>query len=120
MKISKRKFTIFGISFILAAVAFNIFLNSIYSLPVLMYHSIDYTNDRKDKMVVSPEAFERQMKFLHDGSYNVVPLEKAVEYIKTGKKPPHKTLAITMDDGYYNNYQHAYPVLKKYNIPAAI
>jgi len=85
-----------------------------------MYHSIDYTSDKTIRMVISPDIFAEQMKYLHDNKYNVVPLEKAVSYIKDRKRPPAKMLAITFDDGYENNYKYVYPVLKRYNIPATI
>lgn len=120
MRINKKALFIAVMSVTLAAAAFIIFLNSIYRLPILMYHSIDYTQDKKNKMVVSPEVFEAQMKFLRDRHYNVIPLEKAVGYISQKKRPPAKTLAITIDDGYEDNFKYAYPIFKKYNIPATI
>ena len=46
----------------------------------------------------------KQMKFLHDSKYNVVSLDDAVSYIAQRKQPPSKTVAITFDDGYENNY----------------
>lgn len=90
-----------------------------YVVPVLMYHSIDY-KDKITKLSISPESFERQMRFLHEHHYNVMPLEKIIPYIEKKEKVPPRTVAITFDDGYYNNYRYAYPVLKKYNLPATI
>lgn len=90
-----------------------------YVIPILMYHSIDH-NDKVTKLSVSPESFARQMEFLNKNHYNVLPLEKVISYINKKERPPRKTIAITFDDGFYNNYQYAYPVLKKYNIPATL
>ena len=120
MKNKKRILAVIGTFLILGIVALNLFLSSIYRLPILTYHSIDYTADAKDRLTVSPENFARQMKYLRDFSYNVIPLEKAVWYIANKKRPPRKTVAITMDDGYRNNYTNAYPAMKKYNIPVTI
>ena len=95
------------------------FLRTAYNVPVLMYHSID-NNDKTTKLSVSPESFARQMKFLHDRQYNVVGLDKVVSYMQNKEKVPPRTVAITFDDGLYNNYENAYPVLKKYGIPATM
>jgi peptidoglycan/xylan/chitin deacetylase (PgdA/CDA1 family) len=106
--------------FVAAAALAAVFIKSTaYVVPILMYHSID-NNDNVTKLSVSPKSFARQMEFLSKNNYNVVPLEKVVSYIKKKEKPPQKTIAITLDDGFYNNYQYAYPVLKKYNMPATI
>ncbi|MBI5144516.1 MAG: polysaccharide deacetylase family protein [Candidatus Omnitrophica bacterium] len=120
MRISKRFLIAAVIIVFAAAISFKIFLDSIYRLPVLMYHSIDYTSDRKDRMTVPPDVFAKQMKYLSDKRYNVIPLEKAVEYIEREERPPRNTVAITIDDGYANNYTYVYPVLKRYHIPATI
>jgi peptidoglycan/xylan/chitin deacetylase (PgdA/CDA1 family) len=95
----------------------SVFLKNAYVIPVIMYHSIDY-NDRFTKLSVSPESFERQMKFLRDRRYNVIGLDKVVEYMQKKQKIPPRTIAVTFDDGFYNNYEYAYPVLKRYHIPA--
>ena len=120
MNKKSRLFILCCIFLIVAIIALKLFLNSIYRLPILMYHSIDYTSDRKDRMTISPEVFAKQMRYLHDNKYNVISLEKAVSYIRDRKRPPAKTVAITFDDGYENNYKYVYPVLKRYNIPATI
>ncbi|PIQ89062.1 MAG: polysaccharide deacetylase [Candidatus Omnitrophica bacterium CG11_big_fil_rev_8_21_14_0_20_42_13] len=98
----------------------NIPAKQAYVLPILMYHKIDKEESLKTKLAVSPEAFEKQMAFLKRCKYNTVSLKEAVELIKAKKKIPHNTVVITFDDGYENNYTKAYPVLKKYNIPATI
>lgn len=106
---------------IVCVIAVTVFLSvkTTYVVPVLMYHSIDH-NDKASKLSVSPESFARQMEFLHKNHYNVISLEKAISYITKKEIPPQKTIAITFDDGVENNYKAAYPILKKYNIPAAI
>ena len=101
------------------AVAVAVFARHAYVVPVLMYHAIDY-NDKVSKLSVSPESFERQMKFLHDRKYNVVGLDKIVSYLEKKERMPARTVAITFDDGFYNNYRYAYSVLKKYGLPATI
>ena len=103
----------------IAAALIVVSVKTAYVVPILMYHSID-NNGNDTKLSVSPESFARQMEFLSKNHYNVVPLGKVISYIKKNEIPPQKTIAITLDDGFHNNYQYAYPVLKKYNIPATL
>ena len=116
-----KKILLIVLILLIAAIAAGavIFLRTAYIVPVLMYHSID-NNDKATKLSVSPESFARQMEFLHKHHYNVVNLDKVALYMQKKEKVPPKTVAITFDDGLYNNYEHAYPVLKKYGIPATI
>ncbi|MFA5146142.1 MAG: polysaccharide deacetylase family protein [Candidatus Omnitrophota bacterium] len=120
MRFRKRVIAGIGLFGIAVAVLANIFFASIWRLPILMYHSVGYTTDTSDRMTISPEIFEKQMKYLRDKRYNVVPIEEAVSLMNGEKRPPANTVAITFDDGYKNNYNYAYPILKKYGIPAAI
>ncbi|MDD5496288.1 MAG: polysaccharide deacetylase family protein [Candidatus Omnitrophica bacterium] len=96
-----------------------VFLKTAYVVPVLMYHSID-ERAGETKLSVTPESFARQMEFLKKNNYNVVGLDKIAAYMQGEEKVPPKTVAITFDDGYYNNYKYAFPALKKYNLPATI
>lgn len=88
-----------------------------YSVPILTYHSFDYG---KALYSVAPENFERQMHYLKDKGFNVIPLDELVEGIRNKKKFAHNAVVITIDDGYENNFTCAYPILKKYGFPAAI
>lgn len=116
-----RKLSVIAVSIALVAIgaAAFIFMKTAYVVPVLMYHAIDH-NDKETKLSVNPGSFERQMRFLRKNKYNVMKLDDLAVLIKEKKNIPPKTVAITFDDGFYNNYQYAYPVLKKYNIPATI
>ena len=50
----------------------------------------------------------------------VLPLRDIVNAIESGEEIPRGATAITFDDGYETNYQLAFPVLRKYGLPATI
>ena len=103
-----------------------------YVVPILMYHSISsadtkpiFVIGRPDKVklrlnIVSPKSFDKQMAYLKNNGYQVISLDDFVEGNRVGKKFAHKTVVITFDDGYVDNYTNAFPVLKKYHLSAAI
>lgn len=98
---------------------FSLLLDKVYVVPILTYHNID-GNSKEDGLSVSPKSFERQMKFLRDYKYNVIPLDSLVSLMNNKMRIPRNTICVTFDDGKINNYNTAYPILKKYNIPADI
>lgn len=70
-------------------------------------------------MYVTKQAFQLQMEYLTK-SFRVVPLSDIVESILHGEALPAKTCAITFDDGWGDNFLHAFPILKRLGIPATI
>ena len=85
---------------------------------ILCYHRID---DKPVQYTVLPPAeFKAQMAYLKTHAFNVVPLTKIVDALQYGEKLPPKTVALTFDDGYKDNYTVAYPILKQYNFPATL
>ena len=77
--------------------------------------------DMKIKLIgVTPELFERHIEYLSKNSYIVLSLDELVEMKKAGVRPKRKTVIITFDDGYENNYEYAYKTLKKFGYPATI
>ncbi|MEW6101642.1 MAG: polysaccharide deacetylase family protein [Candidatus Omnitrophota bacterium] len=106
--------------FVLAgALLFNL-IQSQHVVPILMYHQLVSVSNPKYKLAVSADSFDRQMSFLRKYHYNVLSLEELGEMITKKKKIPPKTVAITFDDGYKDTYTLAFPILKKYNIPATL
>jgi peptidoglycan/xylan/chitin deacetylase (PgdA/CDA1 family) len=116
----KRLTIILGIIFLSGFLLVN-FIQQNYVVPIIMYHSVNPNVLSENRLlVVSVKTFEHQMRFLKKHRYNVLPLEELATLIKDKKKIPPKTIAITLDDGYKDNYIFAFPILKKYNLPATI
>jgi peptidoglycan/xylan/chitin deacetylase (PgdA/CDA1 family) len=86
---------------------------------ILMYHRICLDRDSWSLGPLSPREFERQVGYFCR-NYELLSIDQLVSYIRQGKSLPEKALVITFDDGYKDNYLYAYPVLKKYRIPATI
>ena len=90
---------------------------------ILVYHRINDFNRIKNpfaqSMNVSIKDFEKQLKFLKK-RFTILPLEKIYSLIEANKALPPKTLAITFDDGYNDNYQNAFPLFMKYQLTATI
>lgn len=87
---------------------------------ILMYHHV--TNDpnyKNSRLTVSPEILEQQISYLLDKGYKFLTLAQAVDEFTGGVKL-NKKLVLTFDDGYRDFYDQAYPILKKYNVPATL
>jgi len=118
--LKRKKISKFLVILFLALFALVFFIRQQYVVPILMYHSVNPQAKSQNRLEISPEAFSRQMYFLKSHGYNVVPLESLGVLIKEHKKIPAKTIVITFDDGYKDNYTYAFPILKKYNFPATL
>ncbi|PIW67968.1 MAG: polysaccharide deacetylase [Candidatus Omnitrophica bacterium CG12_big_fil_rev_8_21_14_0_65_42_8] len=103
---------------LIAALAVILYAKAQYVVPIVMYHKID-GNSAVSRLSVSPESFKAQMVFLKRHRYNVVRLKDLSEMVRENKLPS-KTIAVTFDDGYEDNYVNAYPVLKGLGLPATI
>ena len=89
---------------------------------ILRYHSVSPDAESPlayidPGLAVPMDAFDRQMKFLRE-CYTPVSLGHILEAILEGRRLPPLAVAVTFDDGYRDNYVGAFPVLKKYGIPA--
>lgn len=87
-------------------------------VPVLMYHHVNQHTG--DMVTVTPEVFELQMKYLNKAGYRTLKADQLISFINGGLTLDEKAVMITFDDGWLDNYVHAFPVLRKYNINATI
>ena len=90
------------------------------SVPALMYHSVAASGGKNDDTVTTPENFRRELELIKSAGYTPVSAEEVVNYVYYGSPLPDKPVMITLDDGYLDNYETAYPLLKKYGIKATI
>jgi peptidoglycan/xylan/chitin deacetylase (PgdA/CDA1 family) len=91
-------------------------------LPILMYHRID-TIDRITKtdkvgigLRVSPEILEKQLQYLITKKYNTINSFLIQDYLDGKSKLPDNPILLTFDDGFKDNYDKAFPLLKKYKM----
>lgn len=61
--------------------------------------------------------FEKIIFYLSK-NFQIVPLSELFDLYRLGKKLNSKTISLTFDDGFLNNFQNALPILQKYNVPA--
>jgi len=108
--ISSTKTTIYSILRLLSV------LNTKPYIPILVYHSIGVNNSF---FTVTPDEFARQISYL-TRKYTIVSLEDVYEFVTGQRDLPKKSVAITCDDGYYDNYLNVFPYVKKYGVPIAI
>lgn len=82
------------------------------SLPILMYHSL--LPQETNQYTVSPQRFEADLQYLTAHGYRTVLMQEVIDYVHGTGTLPAKPVMITFDDGYYNNYYYAFPLLKQY------
>ncbi len=90
-------------------------------LTVLSYHEIAEASEALDRdYAVTPTMFVRQMDWLRNNGYHFVTVDDLLAD-EAGRKPlPDKAVLITFDDGYRTMYDHAWPILKAWKIPAVV
>ncbi len=86
---------------------------------ILIYHRVNPDRASLSLDVVSPGTFERQMRYV-SRHYRVWPLDRLTTALRNHDPMPPNCMAVTFDDGYVDNHQHAFPILKKLGIPAVI
>ena len=99
-------------------------------IPVLMYHHFAQRDmGRGNGVVVTQAELEEQITYFKEQGYRLISLEELDHLLTRAEMNPKeesglglsaKYLCITIDDGYYSNYELAYPVFRKLRVPAAI
>lgn len=89
-------------------------------LPILMYHSLLRDDAMQGDYVLSPETFREDMEYLRSHGYQTVVVSDLIDFVHKGKPLPEKPVMVTFDDGFFNNYYYAYPILKELGMRAVI
>src|SRR5690554_865494 len=83
---------------------------------ILMYHRF---SNPPVKDWASPKYFEQQVRHIKE-NYNSFSLAGLMQYKREHGHMPRHAVVITVDDGYRDFYHYAYPILKKYQVPATL
>ena len=90
---------------------------------ILMYHRVMPREERAspafEGIRVDPATFELQMAYLRKHFHLLALVDLRLHLRNRIPFPPNSCL-VTFDDGWRDNYIHAYPVLKRYEIPAVV
>ena len=92
--------------------------SSVKRLPVIMYHSV--SESEEGRYVIPKYKLEEDFKYLSEKGYEAVTARDLAEALKENKPLPKKPVIITFDDGYYNNFKYALPLIEKYKLKAVI
>jgi peptidoglycan/xylan/chitin deacetylase (PgdA/CDA1 family) len=89
-----------------------------------MYHYISIPPEDADKyridLSVAPDNFRAQMQYLAQNGYTTISLYDLSLAITDKIELPEKPIIITLDDGYRDNYEYAFPTLKEFGHSATI
>ena len=92
---------------------------------ILMYHRVRSANEMQagysqDGMYVSVESFTAQMQFLRE-HFSIISFSELLN-MWTEKRwdAAKRYCVVTFDDGWLDNFTHALPVLRSYEIPATV
>ena len=104
--------------------AFRLVLNSRWRskrLLILCYHGVSRMDEHlwRPSLYMQPEIFRQRLQILDRGKYNVLPLGEGLRRLQAAELPP-KSVVITFDDGGYDFYAAAFPVIREYGFPVTV
>lgn len=93
------------------------------AVPVIMYHRVGpEINDWSwsSGLTISPDTFEDHLVWLEKTGYYTASLEELRAHIKGDARLPERSVVLTFDDGYIDNWTHVVPMLARHGFKASI
>ena len=93
-------------------------------IPILLYHDfvtiVPDSDPDNFNYINTPQSFEENIKVLIENGYTFISFQELNDANNGKIELPTKPILITMDDGYYSNYEYIYHILQKYSVKASI
>lgn len=87
-------------------------------IPILYYHSVRPSAD--NEVIITPKKLKSELQYLKDEGYTTLTISELHDYLLNNSPIPKKSIIITFDDGYMDNYYNAFPILKELGMKATI
>jgi peptidoglycan/xylan/chitin deacetylase (PgdA/CDA1 family) len=84
---------------------------------ILLYHRVTELSQDPQELSVTPAHFNEQLAHLKS-DYNVLDADRFLYHMQHKKAFPERSVFLTFDDGYADNYHEALPLLTKQQVPA--
>jgi peptidoglycan/xylan/chitin deacetylase (PgdA/CDA1 family) len=88
------------------------------AVPVFMYHHIN--RNEGDLVTLTPEDFESHLQILQSKNYRTIFLDELIPVLRGQEPLSQPAVALTFDDGHWDNWGYAFPLLRKYQMKATI
>ena len=75
---------------------------------------------KKAQLLFLNDKLREQLQTIKDNGYTTLTMSELNDYLFKNKPIPEKSVIITFDDGYRDNYTNAFPILKEFNMNATI
>lgn len=85
-------------------------------VPVLMHHHV---SPSPGMITVTPEIFEDQLAWLARDGWRSLSVAEFSAFL-AGEPVPERSVLITFDDGYLDNWVYAHPLLQRYGMRAVL
>lgn len=93
-------------------------VNNNINIPVLYYHSVNPSEE--NELIISPAKLKQQLQYIKNLGYSSITMKDYISYLKNNTPLPEKSVLITFDDGYMDNYTYLFPILKELDFKATI
>lgn len=90
--------------------------NTPKKVTILMYHSIVNDDTKRGDYNITPAQLESDIQYLLDNGYEIATISDLVDYTKGKRTLGDNVAVLTFDDGFYNNYKYAVPLIDKYKV----
>jgi len=90
-------------------------------LLIICWHQVSLDDEHvwSPSLCVSPHTFRSRLELLRSTRCNVMPLDEALEGVRSGRLP-ERAVALTLDDGESSVYLRAWPMLREFGYPATL